>query len=128
MEQYRNYHCLSNCAHPSGRCWHAPSTVPRKQTSCLRTTRRTSSAPPLRAIARGAYRDKTADDVSGSGYVVDCLEAALWCFVTTDSFSAAILHAANLGHDADTTAAVCGQIAGAYYGEIRQFPRTGSSG
>jgi ADP-ribosyl-[dinitrogen reductase] hydrolase len=71
----------------------------------------------LRAIARGAYRDKTADDVSGSGYVVDCLEAALWCFVTTDSFSAAILHAANLGQDADTTAAVCGQIAGAYYGE-----------
>jgi ADP-ribosyl-[dinitrogen reductase] hydrolase len=71
----------------------------------------------LRAIARGAYRDKTADDISGSGYVVHCLEAALWCFLTTDSFSAAILQAANLGQDADTTAAVCGQIAGACYGE-----------
>lgn len=71
----------------------------------------------LRAIARGAYRDKTADDISGSGYVVHCLEAALWCFLTTDSFAAAILQAANLGQDADTTAAVCGQIAGAYYGE-----------
>ena len=46
-----------------------------------------------------------------------CLEAAPWCFLTTDSFSAAVLQAANLGQDADTTAAVCGQIAGAYYGE-----------
>jgi ADP-ribosylglycohydrolase len=71
----------------------------------------------LRAIARGAYRDKTADDVSGSGYVVHCLEAALWSFLITDSFAAAILQAANLGQDADTTAAVCGQIAGAYYSE-----------
>ena len=71
----------------------------------------------LRAIARGAYRDQTTDDISGSGYVVHCLEAALWCFLTTDSFSAAILQAANLGQDADTTAAVCGQIAGAHYGE-----------
>ncbi|HUL07882.1 MAG TPA: ADP-ribosylglycohydrolase family protein [Candidatus Acidoferrum sp.] len=71
----------------------------------------------IRAIAQGAYRDKTADDISGSGYVVHCLEAALWCFLTTDSFAAAILQAANLGQDADTTAAVCGQIAGAYYGE-----------
>lgn len=71
----------------------------------------------LQAIARGDYRDKTADDISGSGYVVHCLEAALWCFLTTDSFSAAVLQAANLGQDADTTAAVCGQIAGAYYGE-----------
>jgi len=71
----------------------------------------------LQAIARGAYRGMTADDVSGSGYVVHCLEAALWCFLTTDSFAAAILQAANLGEDADTTAAVCGQIAGAHYGE-----------
>ena len=71
----------------------------------------------IQAIARGGYRDKTADDISGSGYVVHCLEAALWCFLTTDSFPAAILQAANLGEDADTTAAVCGQIAGAHYGE-----------
>ncbi len=74
-------------------------------------------SPALRAIADGAYRGKTAEEVRGTGYVVDCLEAALWCFLTTDSFAAAILQAANLGDDADTTAAVCGQIAGAYYGE-----------
>jgi ADP-ribosyl-[dinitrogen reductase] hydrolase len=45
------------------------------------------------------------------------LEAALWCFEQTDTFEAAILKAANLGDDADTTAAICGQVAGAFYGE-----------
>lgn len=73
-------------------------------------------APKIRAIADGAYRTKSDDDIYGSGYVVSCLEAALWCFLHTDSFEEAVLRAANLGNDADTTAAVCGQIAGAYYG------------
>ncbi len=73
-------------------------------------------APRIAALAAGAYRDKQPDAIRGAGYVVDCLEAALWCFWTTDSFPAAVLKAANLGEDADTTAAVCGQIAGAYYG------------
>jgi ADP-ribosyl-[dinitrogen reductase] hydrolase len=74
-------------------------------------------APAITDIARGAYRHKTEADVEGSGYVVESLEAALWCFLTTDTFEAAILRAANLGRDADTTAAVCGQVAGAFYGE-----------
>ena len=68
-------------------------------------------------IARGAYRDKNSFDIRGSGYVVQSLEAALWCFWHTDNFEDAILKAANLGEDADTTAAVCGQLAGAFYGE-----------
>ena len=55
--------------------------------------------------------------MKGTGYVVDSLEAALWAFQSTDSFEAAVLAAANLGDDADTTAAICGQIAGAFYGE-----------
>ena len=50
------------------------------------------------------------------------LEAALWCFLHTDTFEAAILRAANLGDDADTTAAICGQLAGAYYG-VDAIPR-----
>jgi ADP-ribosyl-[dinitrogen reductase] hydrolase len=73
-------------------------------------------APAIAAIAQGGYRDKPIDAIHGSGYVVDCLEAALWCFWRTESFEAAVLAAANLGDDADTTAAVCGQLAGAYYG------------
>ncbi len=76
-----------------------------------------TGAEKIVSIARGAYRSKGEDEIRGSGYVVDCLEAALWCFDRTDTFRDAILAAANLGDDADTTAAVCGQVAGAYYGE-----------
>ena len=47
---------------------------------------------------------------------MESLEAALWCFATTHSYREAILQAANLGDDADTTAAITGQLAGAYYG------------
>ncbi len=71
----------------------------------------------IQGIARGNYRNKLEHSIRGTGYVVNSLEAALWCFWVTDSFEATVLKAANLGDDADTTAAVCGQIAGAYYGE-----------
>jgi ADP-ribosyl-[dinitrogen reductase] hydrolase len=81
-------------------------------TDCDRIT-----APAIRRIAGGEYFDKPHYAVLGTGYVVDSLEAALWCFWTTNSFEEAILKAVNLGDDADTTAAVCGQVAGAHYGE-----------
>ena len=68
-------------------------------------------------IAKGSYRNKLDSKIKGSGYVVESLEAALWCFWKTNSFKEAILKAVNLGDDADTTAAVCGQVAGAFYGE-----------
>lgn len=70
----------------------------------------------IQAIADGNYMDMAYEDLYGSGYVVHCLQCALWCFRNTDSFEDAILASANLGDDADTTAAVCGQLAGAYYG------------
>lgn len=76
-----------------------------------------SGEPAIQAIACGSFTTKPIDEIRGSGYVVESLEAALWCFWQTESFEEAILRAANLGDDADTTAAVCGQIAGAYYGE-----------
>ncbi len=70
----------------------------------------------VRLIATEEFLQKPITEIRGSGYVIDCLEAALWCFFHTESFDDAVLMAANLGDDADTTAAVCGQIAGAYYG------------
>jgi len=70
----------------------------------------------IMSIQRGGYRDKGEAEIRGTGYVVESLEASLWCFATTDNFRDAILRATNLGDDADTTAAICGQIAGAYYG------------
>jgi ADP-ribosyl-[dinitrogen reductase] hydrolase len=75
------------------------------------------ASPAIQAIAHGEYRNKRAQQIKGSGHVVASLEAALWCFWTTETYEAAILAAANLGDDADTTAAICGQVAGAFYGE-----------
>jgi ADP-ribosylglycohydrolase len=56
------------------------------------------------------------DDIGSSGYTVHTLEAAAWSFLTTDCFEEAVIRAANLGDDAGTVAAVCGSLAGAYYG------------
>jgi ADP-ribosyl-[dinitrogen reductase] hydrolase len=73
--------------------------------------------PKITGIAQGKYRNKPIGEIRGSGSVVESLEAALWCFLHAETFEAAILKAANLGEDADTTAAICGQVAGAFYGE-----------
>ncbi len=70
----------------------------------------------VKGIANGVYVNKAMGEIKGSGYVIESLEAALWCFANTDSYDEAVLLAANLGDDADTTAAICGQVAGAYYG------------
>lgn len=75
------------------------------------------SASKINDIASGNYCRKSITQIRGSGYAVESLEAALWCFHQTSTFETAILQAANLGDDADTTAAICGQIAGAFYGE-----------
>ena len=74
-------------------------------------------SPSIAAIAEGRFLDKARERIRGTGYVVESLEAALWCLFHSDGFEEAILKAANLGDDADTTAAVCGQIAGALWGE-----------
>ena len=79
-------------------------------------------APSIRDIQAGAYRDKAQSEILGSGYVVKSLEAALWCFFHTGNYEEAVLKAVNLGNDADTTGAVVGQLAGAYYG-IQSIPK-----
>jgi ADP-ribosyl-[dinitrogen reductase] hydrolase len=72
-------------------------------------------------IADGSFKRKKSMEIRGSGYVVESLEAALWAFYNTFSYEDGCLLAVNLGDDADTTGAVYGQIAGAFYGcsEIR---------
>ena len=54
--------------------------------------------------------------IKSSGYIVDTLEAAVWCLLTTNSYKEAVLKAVNLGDDTDTVAAVTGGLAGALYG------------
>ena len=70
----------------------------------------------LAEVAAGTWRSKSRDEIVSSGYVLSTLEASLWCVGTTDTFEQAVLLAANLGDDADTVAAVTGQLAGALYG------------
>lgn len=74
--------------------------------------------PRVMEIAAGSYREKRPPAIKGSGYVIDSLEAALWAMHDARDFHEAVLRAVNLGDDADTTGAVCGQLAGALWGEI----------
>ena len=73
--------------------------------------------PEVRAIVDGSYRRREPPEIRGTGYCVAALEASLWAFARSDSYRDAVLAAANLGDDADTTAAICGQLAGAFWGE-----------
>ncbi len=72
--------------------------------------------PDVARVADGSYWTKEPPAIRGTGFVVDALEAALWAFASTDDFRGCVLAAANLGDDADTTAAIAGQLAGAHYG------------
>ncbi len=67
-------------------------------------------------IMAGSWRGKERKTIHASGYVAHSLEAALWCVGRTGTFADAVILAANLGEDADTTAAITGQLAGALYG------------
>ena len=89
---------LAPMYHPSGSAW-------------------TDLDPAIAEIAMGSFKEKEPPGIRGSGYVVASLEAALWAFHKSESFEEGALLAVNLGDDADTTGAIFGQIAGAYYGK-----------
>lgn len=72
--------------------------------------------PEVAEVAAGSYFAKEPPAIQGGGYVVLALEAALWSLMKTRTFEAGVLLAVNLGDDADTTAAIYGQLAGALYG------------
>jgi ADP-ribosylglycohydrolase len=74
--------------------------------------------PEVEVVAAGSFREKQPPEIVGSGYVVKSLEAALWAFNDAKGFRGAVLRAVNLGDDADTTGAVCGQLAGTCWGEL----------
>jgi ADP-ribosylglycohydrolase len=76
-----------------------------------------SLSAEIEQVRLGSFKTKQPPQIVGSGYVVESLEAALWAFEHSDSFEQGTLMAVNLGDDADTTGAIYGQLAGAYYGE-----------
>lgn len=63
------------------------------------------------------FKNLEESAIKSSGYVVDSLEAAIYCLVTTDNLEECMLKAVNLGDDTDTIAAIAGGIAGLYYGK-----------
>ena len=67
-------------------------------------------------VLRNDISRYSEDEIRGSGYVLHSLEASLWCFLNSESYSEAVLKAVNLGEDTDTTGAITGGIAGIYYG------------
>lgn len=67
-------------------------------------------------VANGSFKTKAPPQIRGSGYAAQSLEAALWSFYNNDTFEEGLIEAVNLRDDADTTGAVYGQLAGAYYG------------
>jgi ADP-ribosyl-[dinitrogen reductase] hydrolase len=73
--------------------------------------------PLIQEVALGSFRRRQPPEIKGSGWVVKSLEASLWAFHDANTFEEAVLRAVNLGDDADTTGAICGQLAGAYWGE-----------
>lgn len=86
---------------------------PRSQVLCDRDS---DWAGQIAGILRGSWRGKARSEIKSSGYVAHSLEAAIWCVARTGSFTEAVLLAANLGGDADTVAAITGQLAGALSG------------
>ena len=77
---------------------------------------RSPLADKIAEIADGSFKYREPPEIKGAGYVVKSLEAALWAFHKSGDFREGALLAVNLGDDADTTGAIYGQIAGAYYG------------
>ncbi len=108
--------CVDACRLLAGMIVRALAGEPRDAV-LLGDAKTFTGAATIAAIARGDYLRLSERDIRGSGHVVESLQAAAWCFASTDAYEDAVLRAANLGDDADTTAAVCGQLAGAFYGE-----------
>jgi ADP-ribosyl-[dinitrogen reductase] hydrolase len=78
--------------------------------------------PHFGRIFSGKIAQLPVEEINSGGYVIDTLEASLWCLLNSSNYVEAVLKAVNLGGDADTTAAVTGGLAGIYYG-VESIPR-----
>ena len=67
-------------------------------------------------ILKDDIRTLSLEDIKSSGYIVDTLEAALWCFLKNDNYEDTIIEAINLGQDTDTIAGIAGAMASIVYG------------
>ena len=114
---------VSACEYFGGLLIDALNGISKKKllSKCYPNWKRSELPREIYKIANGSFKYKEPPEIRGTGYVVESLEAALWAFHKSHTFEEGCLLAANLGDDADTTAAIYGQIAGAYYG-VDQIP------
>ncbi|WP_405293434.1 ADP-ribosylglycohydrolase family protein [Methanobrevibacter sp.] len=82
--------------------------------ACDKIKKHYEKSPELKNFQR--IFDNDLDDINGKGYVIYTLECVIHCLLTTDSYRDAVLKAVNIGADTDTNAAICGGLAGIYYG------------
>ncbi len=109
--------CIDACRYMASILIGALNGEPKKQLFAPERWNYGLLALPIEQVQLGGFLVNSPPRIRGTGYVADCLEAALWAFALTDNFESGALKAVNLGDDADTTGAVYGQIAGAFYGE-----------
>lgn len=83
--------------------------------SCEKIIQYYKNNEELKQFARIFANDFSEGILSG-GYVIDTIETVVYCLKTTDNYKDAVLKAVNLGGDTDTNAAICGGLAGIYYG------------
>ena len=114
--------CIDGCRYYGGLIWAAINAVGKSDILaamyCPAGTW-TELGPwhsEIEDVASGSFKRKDPPQIQGSGYVVRSIEAALWAFHKSTSFEQGALMAVNLGDDADTTGAIYGQLAGAFYG------------
>lgn len=67
-------------------------------------------------VLNGSIIDLNVSDIKSSGYVIDTLEASLWCVLNNDSYENSVVQAINLGNDTDTIGAITGSMCGIIYG------------
>ena len=75
------------------------------------------SVNEYKRILSGDIINLSSDEIKSSGYVVNTLEASLWCLLTNDNYSDSVLSAVNLGGDTETIAAITGGLCGIIYGK-----------
>lgn len=76
----------------------------------------------LNRLIHGDIYNRNREEIHSSGYVIDTLEASIWCLMRNDNFKDTVLQAVNLGEDSDSTGAVSGGLAGLLYG-YRAIPK-----
>lgn len=79
-------------------------------------------SPKIKKVIEGSYREREPPDIKGTRYVVNTLEAVLWAFYKSETFTDGMILVVNLGNDADTTGAIYGALAGAYY-DLEAIPK-----